>query len=843
MSPSSDSPVADYTFRCPLFNGLHARPANHLQELAGRFESKIVLINERSGRQANAKSVLSLMGAGFQHGDPCRLQVEGVDAGLAREEIRRFLETDFAGCDAPLPVLPAAASAVLPRCLQSTAPSGYRAGTVLSPGIGRGELVLFFPSSSQRAARKQPHGTPAEEERRLDGMLAQAKDGLRQEIARADWPEIREVLKAHEAIVNDSAFLERVRETLRGSSLPAEEAVEAAVKHFAEIFRNSGQPYLMERALDMEDVRRRLVEAGGGAEEKVPALQKPSLVAADRLSPGQFLALDRRWLRGLVMADAGTTSHTVLLARSLGVPALGGMADAAEWPEGMEMLLDAEAGLVFLQMTPEIDRYYRREEEVHGQLRSKDSGAAAGAAITRDGVRLEIGVNVASGEEVEAAVEAGAEGVGLFRTEMIFLEAARAPGEETQYQSYAAAIRAARGRPVILRLLDVGGDKPAAYLDLPQEANPFLGRRGIRLYGPLEEILRTQVKAVVRAAKLGPVKMMVPMVSSAEEMRRFKEWVSGEVAASPFPVEIGAMVEVPSAAFQMAELARHADFFSIGTNDLSQYFFAADRENPAVAGLCDPLHPAFLRLLDQVAREVRQAGRWVGLCGQMAEKEEAIPLLIGLGLDEISMPAPKIAAAKRAVCRVEAAACRDLWKKTLSCSLPSEVKELLETFWANQEAGPMLSPDLVRMEVDVRNKAEAVREIIHTLRLAGRTAAPGPLEEEIWQREAAYSTGIGDAVAIPHVKSRHLRANSIVILKLRQAVDWGSVDGNPVSTVIFLGAREPAEGREHLRLLAQLSRQLMREEFRAGLRAENDSAALVDFLVQALNLGALSPSK
>jgi fructose-specific PTS system IIA-like component len=353
-------------------------------------------------------------------------------------------------------------------------------------------------------------------------------------------------------------------------------------------------------------------------------------------------------------------------------------------------------------------------------------------------------------------------------------------------------------------------------------------------------LVKTQFRALLRAAALGPLKVMVPMVACLEEARTTKRLFNEakqELAAAGVAhgqeMPFGLMIEVPSAAFILDELCTEADFFSIGTNDLTQYFLAADRENPKVASLYSSLHPGFLRLLQQIVAGAKARGRWIGLCGEMAEDALVQPLLVGLGLDEISLAAPRLAATKAALAQLAAADCVALLDQALRCATRGEVAQLLAA--RPVSTAPLLTPELVAIDVDCRTKGEAIRAAVDLLQVAGRTTRPELIEEEIWQREDTYSTGFGGGLAVPHCKSAHLAANAIAILKSRHGIEWGSIDGQPVRVAILLAIRADDHGKEHLKVFAKLSRLVVRNEFRDRLMAETDPATLTDFVLTSLN--------
>jgi fructose-specific PTS system IIA-like component len=467
-------------------------------------------------------------------------------------------------------------------------------------------------------------------------------------------------------------------------------------------------------------------------------------------------------------------------------------------------------------------------------------------AITTDGHAVAVMANVASAHEVCGAVAGGADGVGLFRTEMLFMDRAAPPSEDEQYEAYASALRAAAGRPVTIRLLDVGGDKPLPYLDLPDESNPFLGYRGVRLYDEHAPLVRAQLRAILRASSAGEARILVPMVATVEEARAVKETlaqVRNELAAEGVRFErmpkLGAMVEVPSAAFMIEELSREVDFFSVGSNDLAQYFLAADRDNRAVSSIYGWAHPSFLRLLKKVVDDAHAAGRTVSLCGEMADSSAAVPLLLALGFDELSLSAPRVVNVKRAVASSRLSSCAELLERAASSATRAQVEALVNGFTSDgADHQPLLLPELM-IRSDAATMPEVIKELTDGIWLAGRVARPHLLEEKVWLREEVYSTGFGYGFAIPHCKSDQLTASSIAVARLERPVQWGlGGETKPVDVVMLLALREQDHGNEHMRIFAKLSRLVMHDGFRNRIRAERDPQRLLSFLEESLGLRA-----
>jgi phosphoenolpyruvate-protein phosphotransferase len=812
-------------FTCPLPHGLHARPASALEEVSRRFAAQLTLANLRTGQACNAKSVLALVALDLRFDDRCRLTARGEDEREATTALASFIDVELPRCDAPLPPLAAQDEVRLPPVLRAAGPTAHRA-TPVAPGIGRGTLVrvggLVVPDELARGVASDVD----EEIRRMDeafGRLLSDYDATLQEMGQGVQAEI---LSAHRSVARDPELKHWLDADIRARRASAASAIVAAETHFSKMLAATGSAILRDRALDVRDVCVQLLvrlhgpEIGSGDIR----LDADSVCAADTLTPGQLLSLDRRLLKGVVLGHGSATSHTAILARSFGIPMLAGVSDLDD------LGLDRHDVIVDYDM---------EQARLGGRL-LRQQAVVAQPAATEDGFRIEVGANIASAAEASAACSAGAEGIGLFRTELLFADRPQAPGAAVQAEQYRAVLAEAGDRPVLIRTLDVGGDKPLPYLRLPAENNPFLGRRGVRLYGSHETLIRDQVRALVRASAHGRLGLMIPMVSRLEEVQAVKALVSEEqdrCAAEGIPFDarmrVGAMIEVPSAAFALAELARELDFFSVGTNDLLQYFVAADRTNPRVGDLYNASTPAFIRLLKKIVDDVHAAGRWVGVCGEMAGDGSALPLLVGLGFDEISGALPRVGAIKAAVRRLSAAACRELVAHALASTTAREVEILVRDADCWRPA-PLIEPHLIVLDADCRTREEAIKTAVDRLYVMDRTDAPRDIEEAVWTREAVYSTGFGHGFAIPHCKTKDLRSNSMVVLRLRQPVEWDALDGQPVGVVVLLAVRDAEHARAHMKVLATLARQLMHEEFRDHLRQESDAEALCTYLLDRI---------
>ncbi|MGD0743716.1 MAG: phosphoenolpyruvate--protein phosphotransferase [Verrucomicrobiota bacterium] len=832
-------------FVCSLPNGVHARPASSLEEASRGFASEVILLNQRTGRTANAKSVLAIIGADIRYQDPCVLTVSGPDEQEAIAAMTAFVDDTLPHCDDALPSSPATNGAArLPPGLREAGVTVHH-GSPVVPGIASGRIVQMGGFKVPASLAANAAANPEIEWRKLDDALQKVIASYDRQIAAAGRKIVAGLLKAHRSIARDVEFHQQLHDAVFKNLRTAAGAIAAAEEHFSAMLAKSSSALLRERVPDIQDVCLQLLrEAYGSAVVAMDTrLDGDSIIVADSLTPGQFLALNRNALKGLVLARADSTSHTVILARSFGIPTLAGLHDLANTRlNGQEAVLDADAGILLTNLTDAARRYYAMEHKRLVERQSRLRQFAARPAATRDGHRLEIAANIVAADEAAAVFAAGAEGIGVFRTEMLFLGRDAAPGETEQFEAYRRVLEAAGDCPVIIRTLDIGGDKALKFLNLPDEDNPFLGCRGARLYSKMEPLFRTQLRALIRASAHGRLKLMIPMVTTVVEARWLKKIVAEEQArcaaagtAFDAAMPVGAMIEVPAAAFAMDALAGELDFFSIGSNDLLQYFMAADRTNGRVAGLYNPIEPPFLRLLKLVVDGAHRHKKWIGLCGEMGGQSQYLPLLGGLGLDEISAASPAIGGLKAELAEMTLPACRQLLDAAMNCTTAGEVSALLAQF-AVYHVMQLLDPELVMLDVDAATKEEVVRQAVNRLYVLGRTEEPRRVEEAVWARETAYSTGFGHGFAIPHCKTDTVKFNSLAVLKLRRPVVWGSLDGQPVRVVILLTIRETNSATEHMKIFARLARRVMDEHFRQELEEEMDATGLCAFLRKSLQV-------
>ena len=534
-------------------------------------------------------------------------------------------------------------------------------GSPVSEGIVVGKAYLYL-KEELKACKTQVSARGIEEE---IAKLQEAFDKSRVEIEQIKekaglelGEEKAGIFGAHLSILNDPALFGEICQLIKTEAIDSASATETIIDKFALMYSRIPDEYIRERAADIKDVGSRIMKNILGIEFKnLSGLDEEVIIVAHDLTPSDTALLDRKYTLGFATDIGSTTSHTAILARSLGIPAVVGLGDVSSRVEnGDTIILDGFTGSIITHPDADTVAQYRKRMSEYTRYKQELSQASGLPSVTPDGRHVEIFGNIGSVEDIDGVNAGGAEGVGLFRTEFLFLNRKTQPDEEEQFRVYRAAAERLNGKPLIIRTFDIGGDKKLPYLELPEEANPFLGWRAIRICLDKRDMFKTQLRAILRAGVYGDVKMMYPMISGIDEVRKanaildeVKNELRSEKKNFKEDIETGVMIEIPSAAVTADIIAREVDFFSIGTNDLCQYCLAVDRMNPKISHIYQPLHPGVLRMIKGVIDAAHKLGKKTGMCGEMASDPLAAVILMGMGLDEFSMNASSIAAVKKVI--------------------------------------------------------------------------------------------------------------------------------------------------------------------------------------------------
>ena len=558
-------------------------------------------------------------------------------------------------------------------------------GVGVSPGVARGTLYVVEDDRDEIAKHHIEPSQIPNEIGRFETALIETRSQIlemQERIAQSIGAKDAGIFDAHLLVVEDRTLIDEVLRKLQADLCNVEFVFQEVATHYANTVSEIDDPYLRERALDIQDVTRRVVRnLQGKAPKDFLGLTHPHILLAHNITPSDTATMNRQYVLGLATDLGSRTSHTAIMARSLLIPAVVGLHDASEkLKSSREVLLDGYNGLLILDPTPETLWHYGELEHKRSLVAEQLTGLRETKSTTRDGRHIVLSANIELPNEVEAAPRNGAEGIGLYRTEFLYLNRATLPSEEEQYATYRKVAEQVQPHPLIIRTFDLGGDKLAGALDSDDEMNPFLGHRAIRFSLERIDIFKAQLRAIIRASAVGNVKIMFPMISGLEELRRAlaclaecKAELEREGQAFNHETEVGAMIEIPSAAISADRLAREVDFFSIGTNDLIQYALAVDRVNERVAYLYEPTHPAVVRLLKMVADAAHAHKIWVGVCGEMAGDLALTPLLLGLGMDELSVGASIVPRVKRAVQSLTLKECQKLVADILELDTPSAI--------------------------------------------------------------------------------------------------------------------------------------------------------------------------
>ncbi|MCF5596053.1 phosphoenolpyruvate--protein phosphotransferase, partial [Pseudomonas sp. PA-3-10C] len=658
-------------------HGLHARPAKILAQLAKSFDGDIrVRIVDGAVGAVSVKSLSKLLSLGARRGQVLEFVAEPTVAGDALPALLAAVQEGLGEEVEPLPAVSAQPAQVDIEPVLSAPLSGSQLQAIAAaPGIAIGPAHIQVPQVFDYPLRGE---SAAAERQRLHAALSEVRTDIQGLIERSQAKAIREIFITHQEMLDDPELTDEVDTRLKqGESAEAAwmSVIEAAAKQ-QEALQDA---LLAERAADLRDIGRRVLAQLCGV-QSVQEPSEPYILVMEEVGPSDVARLDPARVAGILTARGGATAHSAIVARALGIPALVGAGAAVLLLNaGTPLLLDGQRGR--LHVDPDAATLQRAtvERDSREQRLQAASAQRHEPALTRDGHAVEVFANIGESAGVASAVEQGAEGIGLLRTELIFMAHPQAPDEATQEAEYRRVLDGLNGRPLVVRTLDVGGDKPLPYWPIAEEENPFLGVRGIRLTLQRPQIMEAQLRALLRAADNRPLRIMFPMVGSVDEWRAARDMTERLRLEIPVAdLQLGIMIEVPSAALLAPVLAKEVDFFSVGTNDLTQYTLAIDRGHPTLSAQADGLHPAVLQLIDITVRAAHAHGKWVGVCGELAADPLAVPVLVGLGVDELSVSARSIPEVKARVREFSLSEAQGLAQQALAVGSPAEVRALVE---------------------------------------------------------------------------------------------------------------------------------------------------------------------
>ncbi|MEA3491699.1 MAG: phosphoenolpyruvate--protein phosphotransferase [Campylobacterota bacterium] len=672
----SRSAATSQTVMIPNPTGLHARPAALLASMSKGFDATVRLI--KGEESADAKSIVSILALDLQYQDSVKLSASGSDAKEAIDTIIPHLQRGFEEESESIPSRTKEDSRDHPEPIASSDDPSLLIGVGASPGIAVGvafsikEREFDFPEEARDAQA---------ESIRFDRAIDEAKielENLHLSLSKQTNGDEADIFMAHLEILNDPHLIQVSRDMIdRGKS--AEYSWQQAYILYAKQLEGLQNRLIAQRANDINDVGIRLLNILTGQASQSIQPQESVILIAEELTPSSIVKIDTQKVKGFCTTLGGATSHVAIIARSLGIPAIVGIdRGVLKILDGQLLILDGDRGELRVDPPPTLIAKALQKQESILKERAQNLKLSSKPAATTDGKPVEISTNISSLDDAIRSVQYGADGVGLLRSELLFIDRLRAPTEDEQYEIYRDIVLALEGRPLVIRTLDVGGDKPLAWLPLPKEENPFLGERGIRIALEQPEIFNIQARAILRASIHGKIRIMFPMISMIDELIEIKSMLEHERQKLGIPpIEVGIMVEVPSTAIMAEQFAKEVDFFSIGTNDLTQYTLAMDRDHPKLATKIDTLNPAVLRLIKQTADGAHIEGKWVGICGSIASDPQALPILLGLGIDELSVTIPILADIKAQVRRLSMGSSQEIAQKCLDCQSAKEVHKLL----------------------------------------------------------------------------------------------------------------------------------------------------------------------
>lgn len=670
-------------------HGLHARPAARFVKTAAAYDADVHVRNLTSGKgPVSARSLNALATLGAVNGDVIAVSAGGAQAAQAIEALSKLVEDNFGEPEAE--TAPVAQAEIPAEATQTETSPGSLSAVAVSEGIAVGPLHRY--QAVPPPIPQSPAEDPDAEWDHLQRAMQQVEQAIRQrrhQLGQSIGEAQAAIFDAHLLILQDPELREKVQSAIRENRQNAAAAWHANIQEVANSYLSLPDPYLQQRAADVIDVGNQVLFALAGKAAAEPVnFPEPVILTALDLTPTETSQLNMEQVLGIVTAGGGPTSHSAILARALGIPALSGLdLSAKDVKQGTMLGLDGFQGKLWIDPPQRIRQELEQRRKEWLERRQKLLQKSHAPAVLRDGTHIEIVANVGKVTDAQAAIKNGAEGIGLLRTEFLYLTRDTPPSEEEQLKTLLQIGAILEQRPIIVRTLDVGGDKNLPYIELAPEENPFLGVRAIRLCLQRPDLFLPQLRAILRAAADLHLRVMFPMIANCDEIVQAKammEQVHKELNAQNqrhgWPIDTGIMVEIPAAALLSDSLAKEVDFFSIGTNDLTQYTLAAERGNVALSGLNDALHPAVLRLIQRVADASHQQGKWTGICGELAGDPYAAPILVGLGVDELSMNPTSIPRIKDLLRRIDLKMARRLAQKAIQSTSPTEVRELARNF-------------------------------------------------------------------------------------------------------------------------------------------------------------------
>lgn len=659
--------------------GLHARPAKIFVNLAKQYASTVTVFHNE--KKANGKSLISLLTLGVETGAQIRVEIEGEDEDQAFEAIRQELESGLGENELIQQAAVEEHDQPVVDKVRSAVKDGQLSGIPASPGIAIG--VAFQYRQPDLVIEDKSPGRKEDEKKRLHDAIEVAKSQLQRlnvQMRESSATQEAAIFDVHIELLSDQEILDDIEQLIENGQ-SAGKSLQQVIDQKASFLSKLPDPVLSGRAADLYDVGYRILRIMLGEEaEYVELPDSPVIIVARDLSPSDTVSFDPDKVLGFCTTEGGPTSHTAILARALSIPSIVGADEKIlDIATGTSLILDGKSGIVCVDPSSEDIEQTQEDQKQEHARQEQMMAMASDPAVTCDGHCVEVVANIGGIADAEKAVQLGAEGVGLLRTEFLFLGRTDPPTEEEQQKAYSEILETMKGLPVIVRTLDIGGDKPIPYIKTPPEENPFLGLRGIRLCLANPNLLREQITALLKSAPHGNLHIMFPMISDIGELRQAVQLVSDIRATMPIEsVKIGIMVEVPSAALLADILAQEVDFFSIGTNDLTQYTLATDRMHGTLSKNLDGLHPAVLRLIAQTVNGAHQHNKWVGVCGELGSDPVAVPILVGLGVDELSVSVPAIPEVKAIIRNLGFDKVKDLAQRALQCKTAAEVRALVK---------------------------------------------------------------------------------------------------------------------------------------------------------------------